>query len=664
MEIGQVVEFIDKQRIMCALVLEVKKERLRVLTEHNREVKLSPARLAHHSTARLNGGASRVRQVEALQTLAERRRTLAATIDVHGLWEVLNEEAEWIDLPTMADLCFPDGADPDQSAAVARALFSNRLYFRFDQNRFLPIAPDLVAHRQAQEAEAARCQRVIGAGAEWLNRLERSAGPIPPPAVESSTGLEVMLLDYVLHGRESEHSPSVREMLARAKVNDVDGLFPLLVKAGALDLHENLDLRRWQIPVAFGDGVLAEADRVRDRARAPQALEAREDLTGLGLITIDGQSTLDFDDALSLERLGDGWRLGVHITDVGLRVPKESPLDLAARRRGSSIYMPDRRISMLPTQLSEDCCSLRAGQLRPAISLLVTLDEALTVRERRVVASRVRVAEQLTYHDVNLLVEQRADLAQLQRLALHFRTRRIEAGAVQINVPEVSAAVNGNGEVVVYRLNRESPARLIVSELMILANGLMAAILAEWGMPAVFRGQPAPRQRLYQGEEGTLFQHHMQRKLLSRLILDHRPQAHVGLGLEGYVTATSPIRKYYDLVTQRQLRAGLGLEDPYPPEAVDGILQDLGQQLGQVALIQRNRQRYWLLKHLEGRIGEKLEAIVLQRRRASCLILIPEYMLECEMPLSGGMTLHPEDLVQVTIQRVDARRDVFTVFLG
>ena len=294
----------------------------------------------------------------------------------------------------------------------------------------------------------------------------------------------------------------------------------------------------------------------------------------------------------------------------------------------------------------------------------MTLDEGLTVRERRVAASRVRVAEQLTYYDVNLLVEQRPDLAQLHRIATHFRAQRIETGAVQINVPEVSAAINGSGEIAVYRLNRESPARLIVSELMILANGLMAAILSEWGLPAVFRGQPAPRQRLYRGEEGTLFQHHMQRKLLSRLVLDRQPQPHVGLGLAAYVTATSPIRKYFDLVTQRQLRAGLGLEAPYPPEAVDRILQDLEQPLGQVAAIQRNRQRYWLLKHLEGRVGEKLEAIVLQRRRSTCLILLPEYMIECEMPLSGGMTLNPEDLVKVTIQRVDARRDVFNVFLG
>jgi exoribonuclease-2 len=192
----------------------------------------------------------------------------------------------------------------------------------------------------------------------------------------------------------------------------------------------------------------------------------------------------------------------------------------------------------------------------------------------------------------------------------------------------------------------------------------MARALVQWDLPAIFRSQPAPRERLYQGEEGTLFQHHMQRKQLSRLVLDTQPRPHVGLGVDAYVTATSPIRKYFDLLTQRQLRAGLGLEDPYRQEEIARLLQVLEQPLARVALIQRNRQRYWLLKYLEGRIGTKEEAICLQRRRSSYLVLLTAYMLECDLPLSTGTTLKPEDLIQVTIQHVDARRDLLRVFLG
>lgn len=662
MEIGHIVEFIDHEKILCAVVLEVKKERLRILAENGREVKLAAGRLSHHSTARIDPGASRVRTLETLRAVAARRRALAAEIDVVLLWETLNEDQDWIDLDTMTGLCFPGRPDAHHQSAVIRALFDHRLYFRYDGSRFFPASPEDVRQRLAREAEAARRRQIVETAARWLKAVRETDAPPAAPAIDAATDLESMLLDYLLHGRDSTHGALVKEILTRSGMAEADGLLPVLVKSGKLTPDVNLDLCRFQTPVAFAAAETAAAEAALAVSRPGGLENGRQDLTHLPLLTIDGQATLDFDDALSLEPLEGGWRLGVHIADVGTLVARDSVLDAAARQRASSIYMPDRKIPMLPPALAEDGCSLRADRVRPAVSLLVTLDQRLEIVDQGIVASLIRVGEQLTYHDVNLMVDQREDLAQLRHIAAHFRQRRIEAGAVQINVPEVVAALNGSGQVAVHRLNRESPSRLIVSELMILANWLMAKALAQWGLPAVFRSQPAPRERLYRGEEGTLFQHHMQRKLLSRLVLDTQPRPHVGLGLDAYVTATSPIRKYIDLVTQRQLRAGLGLEPPYGEEEVARLLQVLAQPLAQVVQIQRNRQRYWLLKHLEGRIGAREEAICLQRRRSSYLVLMPAYMLECDLPLSSGPSLNPEDLVQVTIQHVDARRDILRVF--
>ncbi len=664
MEIGHIVEFIDRQKIMCAVVLEVKNERLKILTENDREVKLAVNRLSHRSHDRIDPGASRLRRVEALRVVAARRKALTAEIDVQTLWETLNDTGEWIDLETLTGLCFPLQPDADHQSAVVRALFDHRLYFQYDSNRFFPVPPEEVERRLVKEAEEARRRQAVELAARWLAAARQSDAVPPPPVIEAPEDLATMLLDYLVHERDSQYAATVREMLTAAGIGEADSLFSILVKAGKLDPDANLDLYRYGIATEFEPAATEAAEALTaSRAAAPAGAE-REDLTDLPLLTIDGQFTLDFDDALSLESLPDGWRLGVHIADVGHMVARGEHIDSVARQRGSSMYLPDLKIPMLPPRLAEDACSLMADRIRPAISLFVTLNQNLEIRQRRIVASRIRVGEQLTYHDVNLMVDQRADLAGLQRIAAHFRQRRIDAGAVQINVPEVVAALNGNGRVTLHHLNRESPSRLIVSESMILANWLMARALVEWGLPAVFRSQPPPRERLYRGEAGTLFQHHMQRKLLSRLVLDTRAQPHVGLGLDAYVTATSPIRKYFDLVTQRQLRAGLGLEAPYRTEDIARIIQALEPPLAQVARIQRNRQRYWLLKYLEGRIGQKEEAVCLQRKRSAWLVLIPEYMLECELPLVGGMTLHPEDLVHVTVQHVDARRDLLRVFLS
>jgi exoribonuclease-2 len=197
-----------------------------------------------------------------------------------------------------------------------------------------------------------------------------------------------------------------------------------------------------------------------------------------------------------------------------------------------------------------------------------------------------------------------------------------------------------------------------------MANWLKARFLAERNLPAVFRSQPAPRERLYSEDGGSLFQNWMQRKLLSRFVLSPRPERHAGLGLDAYLTGTSPIRKFFDLVTQRQIRSAFGLDEAYTEAEITSVAQALETPMRNVFRLQNRRKRYWLLRHLEGRMGERMEGIVLTRRRNGYQILLPEVMMETGLPAAGGVNFKAEDMVQVTVQHVDARRDVLTVFMG
>ena len=183
-------------------------------------------------------------------------------------------------------------------------------------------------------------------------------------------------------------------------------------------------------------------------------------------------------------------------------------------------------------------------------------------------------------------------------------------------------------------------------------------------MPAIYRSQAEPRERLFERDEGTLYQYWMQRKQISRFVLGDRPEPHAGLGVAAYTTCTSPIRKYYDLVTQRQIRAALGLETAYEARQIDAIIAGLAETMRTVSQIQYRRHRYWLLKYLEGRIGTKEEAIILNRRRNGFAILMPRYLIECHLSGAENINLKPEDLVQVTLQHVNARNDIITVYLG
>ena len=662
MKSGSIIEYIDKQRILCAVVLEVKKQKLHLLTENNREVSLSPGRIAHRSRTSLDVTQGRDRMVGMLKSLALRRNDLRRKIDLRELWEVLNSEQEWIDVPTMTAFCFPDDPTSDHESAVVRAFFENRRYFKFNHDGFYPHSEAEVERLIAREKEEARRQHLIGIGGAWLQQALQGAPPDDAISPADRAAVSRILRDYYIFGKESAQHSLGKAICARAGADTPDKIFKGLVLAGIMGADENTELIREGIAVEFAGSVTAAAEAKTRVVPTRSDLQGRQDLTHLALMTIDGQSTLDYDDAISVQDFGDHCLIGVHIVDVAQHVAKGDPIDEAAQRRGSSIYMPDRKIPMLPPSMAEGLCSLKEGELRPAISTLVKVNPIGDILSYDVLASMVRIRHQRTYYDVNLMSEEDPDIIRLKEVAARFREHRLDQGAVQISLPDVNIWLDENRQVGVSKINRESPARMLVTELMIMANWLTARFLRDNGMPAIFRSQPDPKSRLYQRNEGTLFQNWMQRRLLSRFVLDTKSGGHSGLGLDAYVTATSPIRKYFDLVTQRQVRAVLGLETPYSEDEIAQIMQRLEQPMGAVSRVQHGRHQYWLLRYLEEKIGEREEAIVLMRRKNNYQVLLMNYLVECDIPLTSGLNLKPEDVIEVTIQHVNARRGMLTVF--
>jgi len=661
MEPGHIVEFIDRQKITCAVVLDIKNLRLRLLTENNREVNLSAGRLSHRGDLRLDLSMGRDKLVDALKKTALRRRELTGCVDIKELWEVLNTEQEWIDLPTMTRFCFPKEPTLDHESAVIRAFFNDRQYFKFNPDRFFPNTQDQVESIQIQAEQAERKNRLVESGGKWLKAVME--GKISTVAEQDQPVIEA-LKSYFLFEKESPHVEIAQEIVEKAGYKSPDVIFQALVALGIWDENENFDLLRYDIPRSFPEPVVESAEQTAASPPMVSAGAERRDLTDLSLMTIDGQATLDFDDAISLQREEGLYRIGVHITDVGHYVRKGDAVDREAMHRASSIYMPDQRISMIPPRLAEDLCSLKAGQIRPAISMMIRMRPSGEFVDFDLFPSIVRVHRQLTYHDVHLMADEDETIGTLYDVAKKFQQVRLEQGAVQISLPEVSVWIDAAGQLAVSRTNRESPGRLLIAELMILANWLAARYLAQRGISAIFRSQAGPRERLFKDNQGSLFQNWMQRRFLSRFVLSPQPEPHSGLGLDAYVTATSPIRKYYDLVTQRQIRSSFGLETAYSQEEIRQFIGLLETPMSQVGRIQYQRNRYWLLKYLEGRTGKKEEAIVIQKRKNGYLVLLTEYMVEALLPVSAGITLNPEAVVQVTVQHVDARRDVLSVFLG
>jgi len=659
MNIGCIVEYIDQQKIVSAVILSEKKGKLRLLNENSREVNFSEKRLSHISQLSLDIALSKTALVNHLKQATDTRKRLAETIDIRELWEIFHDEPEEIDMDAMTLFCFDPPLTPDHEAAVVRAFFNDRLYFKVNNTIFTPCSPEQVEGKKRQIKEGERREGLISKGAQWLTLMQAERLPEIPVPVDP--GVIEILKSYYLQGSDSHFSAVAKQMLKKSDLSAPEQLFKIFVNAGIWNIDENIDLLAMQISTTFSDTVLGAAKKLSQTQSHVFKDPQRIDLTDIPLITIDGQSTQDYDDAISLENTENGYRLGIHIIDVAAYIKSGDPIDMAARYRASSIYMPDDKLPMIPPSLSEDLCSLKEGQTRPGISTLVKMNRFFEILEYNIVPSIIRVHKQMSYTEANLLNGKNDPITSLYKIATLLREKRLKAGGIQITLPEVNVWLEDNREIRYAKIDRENPSRMLVSEMMILANSLMAEFLADHNVPAVFRSQAPPRQRIFKGIETALMPNFLQRKQLSRAIIGIKPELHAGLGVKAYATATSPIRRYHDLLTQRQIKSILGIGKAYSKLELEEILQTIAVPMANSGRIQGARKRYWLIKYLETMRGKSFETLVLDCHRDYYNILLKEFMLEARLPHSG-LKLKVGDILHVTIQHADARRNQLSLF--
>ncbi len=656
---GAKVEFFESKKLLCAVCLEVKNSRILVLTEQDREANVSVKRILHIDDTLLDVNQSRVQLVAVLQEAAARRQNLMDRVSVEELWDLLYEEEEGFDCQHLAEICFSEEVTSDHTSAVFRALLTDGLHFKLKGGLFYANSAEKLEQIRIQHERQARREKELAEGSFWLGAVWKGK-PVEEP--ENRDRYVQMLKDFCLLGTEAPNYQQIKKILAVAQIPVPQGIFPLLVKLGVWKEDENLYLHRFGRQQDFPPEVLDAATQIAGNLGVVGQAEkkhAREDLTSDPIFTIDGPMTKDYDDALSLRPVENGIEVGIHIADAAAVVFPDSPLDQEALERVNSLYLPDTRIPMLPTMLSEDVCSLRQGEERLAVSLLVRFDENDQLQGNQFVLSRVRVQRQLTYSEANELVAVDGDLSRLYRLCTRLRRQRIKQGALLLPLPELRIWVNSNNEIHIGKLDRETPAQLMVSELMILANGLAAEALAGNNVPAIYRSQGKPQEIVVGEGTDDLYLNYSQRRYLSRAELSIDPKPHNGLGLTAYTNWTSPIRRYLDLVILRQLKCMVQDKPPvYKPDDLDPIISRLTIGQSQTLQIKREWTRYWVLRYLEREKIKFLDALVLSQGRRTYSLLIPEYLLEASMPLEEGRGLNPGDHFRVEVMQVNAREEV------
>lgn len=368
--------------------------------------------------------------------------------------------------------------------------------------------------------------------------------------------------------------------------------------------------------------------------------EARRDLTHLLALAIDDEGSRDADDALSWE---DG-RLWVHIADVAALVPPNSPADLEARARGANLYLPEGTIHMLPLQATA-ALALGLNETSPALSFGLDLSLEGIVTNLEIVPSIVRVTR-LSYDEAEARLDE-SPFSELLAAANTYEARRNANGAVIINLPEVKIRLNEVGDVKIRPLPPLN-SRDLVREAMLMTGEAVAQFARQHNIPIPFTTQEPPEKIVEGDTPSAMF---ARRRTMTGSQPGSTPGPHAGLGLDQYVQATSPLRRYLDLVVHQQLRAFLRQETMLDEQEVMERVGAAYAASGDMRYAERLSNQHWTAVYLLRQPGWTGEGIVVDRRGKRDWVLLPALGSEVSIYKKEGILL--DTTVQVELQSVD-----------
>jgi ribonuclease R len=443
-------------------------------------------------------------------------------------------------------------------------------------------------------------------------------------------------------------------------------------------------LRQFGIPEDFPDAVLEDAARFPADPR-PEDWAGREDLRERTIVTIDGESARDFDDAVSIERLPDGvFRLGVHIADVSHYVKDGDTLDLEAYRRGTSVYYPERAIPMIPEGLSNGLCSLRPDVPRLTVSAFLDIDRDGVIQSRRFAETVIRSSRRMTYSEVRRILEEPLpedaevygavlpvlrEMHHLMQILNHARSVR---GSIDFDLPEGDVVLDTDGEMVGVRPEERNIAHRIVEEFMIAANESVAYELVSREVPALYRvhAQPSPTRleelsellatfglklegelenlhpsalqavlREVHGKPEEAFVSSVVLRTLQRAVYDPHCLGHYALASEYYTHFTSPIRRYPDLIVHRQLKTLLRgrlqeeTERTHLPERLPTIAEHTSTTERRAEQSERDLLQWKKVRFLTGRAGETFKGRITGVQPFGLFVQLEGYYVDGLVPV-------------------------------
>jgi ribonuclease R len=387
-------------------------------------------------------------------------------------------------------------------------------------------------------------------------------------------------------------------------------------------------IKKYDFHLDFPRKVKKQLEQIPNEVTEPD-LEGRVDFRDKRVITIDGEDAKDLDDAVSIESLGEGYRLGVHIADVSFYVRERSPLDVEALKRGCSVYLVDRAIPMLPSKLSNGICSLNPKSVRLTMSIIIDFDATAKVKSYKISPGVIKTCERMTYTEVTKILEEKDrdvikrydylvdDLELMRELAAKLSKNRFARGSIDFNIEEAKVILDNNGQPIDVVKEARRVSHRIIEEFMLAANGVIAEHMYWLKVPFIYRVHEVPDEEKIYALEKYLYNlgysikgiRNIKPKTLQQIIekakgkpeerfintvllrslkqarYNERNLGHFGLAVGFYTHFTAPIRRYPDLIIHRIIREHL--EEKLDPARQNKLVKTLGK----IAQISSERER-------------------------------------------------------------------------
>lgn len=418
-------------------------------------------------------------------------------------------------------------------------------------------------------------------------------------------------------------------------------------------------VRGYDLPTEFSQKIMNQVENVSNEVSEAD-MAGRMDCRDWQTVTIDGEDAKDLDDAITLTKEGDCYKLGVHIADVSNYVQEHSALDVEALKRGTSVYLVDRVIPMLPHKLSNGICSLNAGENRLALSCIMTIDEKGNVIDHTIAETVIRVDRRMSYNSVKKILEEHDEaerkkyeelvpmFERMKELAAILRKKRMKRGSIDFDFPETKIILDEKGKPVEIKPYDRNVATKIIEDFMLIANETVAQDYFWQEIPFVYRthdnpdtekiqklgtfinnfgysihiGQdevhPKELQKLLMKIDGTA-----EEALISRLTLRSMKQAkyttmctgHFGLATNYYCHFTSPIRRYPDLQIHRIIKDNLrGRMNGKKAEHYEKILPEVARHSSEMERradeAERETDKLKKVEYMSEHLGEVFEGVI------------------------------------------------------